>query len=203
MDKQTKKNRILILAMAGAFILPLLISAILVNTTSDWMSWSRKNTGTLIHPAQPLTEFTLQNVKDNANFNLEGLQHKWNVVFIGGATCDEVCKDILYKTRQSRLAKGKEMERIRRIYVVNDGLALSQEMQDFLAQEHPDMVVLSGDANSLKAFAAQFQPDGKSNSGRVYLVDPLGNLMMYYEADFPAKGLIKDLGRLLYVSQIG
>ena len=39
--------------------------------------------------------------------------------------------------------------------------------------------------------------------GEVLLIDPLGNLVMRYESGFVAKGLYKDLKRLLKLSNIG
>ena len=40
-------------------------------------------------------------------------------------------------------------------------------------------------------------------AGRLYLVDPLGNLMMSYERGAPVKGLLDDLKKLLNLSHIG
>ena len=37
----------------------------------------------------------------------------------------------------------------------------------------------------------------------IYLVDPLGNIMMYYGFDFAGKELLKDLKKLLKNSNIG
>ncbi|MGB5671107.1 MAG: hypothetical protein WBM71_11195, partial [Sedimenticolaceae bacterium] len=44
-----------------------------------------------------------------------------------------------------------------------------------------------------------FAPKG----GQLFLVDPLGNLMMYYNLEVPAKGMMRDLQKLLKISQIG
>jgi hypothetical protein len=41
------------------------------------------------------------------------------------------------------------------------------------------------------------------DSHRIYLVDPLGNVMMFYPAGAPAKGMLEDMKRLLRLSQIG
>ena len=38
---------------------------------------------------------------------------------------------------------------------------------------------------------------------QIYLIDPLGNVMMSYPKDATAKGMQKDLKRLLKVSKIG
>jgi len=78
--------------------------------------------------------------------------------------------------------------------------------REFLATEHPDLVVaLVEDATS----AALLEPfpsyDGVpvAAAGRIYLVDPLGNLMMSYPGDAPPKSILTDLERLLKLSHIG
>ncbi len=194
----------MIIGIAIAFILPMAIAAMLVGNTTDWMSWSRKNNGTLVHPAQSLGPFQLFVTSEKEPFGLESIQDKWNVIYIGAGQCNSACQEILYKTRQSRLAKGKEMHRIRRLYIVNEVAADTTQLQQLIQQAHPDLLLLqAANQHELSRFVSQFEIDNQRKPGRIYLVDPLGNLMMYYESDFPAKGLIKDLGRLLHVSQIG
>jgi hypothetical protein len=38
---------------------------------------------------------------------------------------------------------------------------------------------------------------------RVYLIDPLGNLMMCYSVDARPKGMLEDLKKLLRLSHVG
>ena len=47
--------------------------------------------------------------------------------------------------------------------------------------------------------------DGRpvTNAGRIYVVDPLGNLILSYAAAAPDKALLDDLKRLLRLSHIG
>jgi hypothetical protein len=52
------------------------------------------------------------------------------------------------------------------------------------------------------AFLAGFPPAIGSSDG-IYIVDPHGNLMMSYPASGSARGLLKDLERLLRLSNIG
>jgi hypothetical protein len=40
-------------------------------------------------------------------------------------------------------------------------------------------------------------------AGRIYLVDPLGNLLMSYAPDAPDKALLTDVKKLLRLSHIG
>ena len=41
------------------------------------------------------------------------------------------------------------------------------------------------------------------NSHRIYLIDPLGNAMMFYAPAVKSKGVLEDLKRLLSLSSIG
>jgi hypothetical protein len=44
---------------------------------------------------------------------------------------------------------------------------------------------------------------GAADGPRVYLIDPLGNLMMFYAADVKSKGMLEDMKRLLRLSSVG
>jgi hypothetical protein len=52
------------------------------------------------------------------------------------------------------------------------------------------------------ALLAAFPPAVDGAAG-IYIVDPHGNLMMSYPASGSARGLLKDLERLLKLSHIG
>ena len=55
-------------------------------------------------------------------------------------------------------------------------------------------------ARLLEAFP---DPGTAVTSGKLYVVDPLGNLMMSYPGDAPPKSILTDLERLLKLSHIG
>ncbi|UCE89139.1 MAG: SCO family protein, partial [Pseudomonadota bacterium] len=150
----------------------------------------------------PLVEFTLQDTNNQA-YGLEQLRGKWSVVYFASG-CDAGCAETLYDMRQSRLAQGKEYHRVQLVHVPLDG-AVSEQLQALLP-EHPKLTVLTGRPHDVQNMWRQFaaaDPVAEPNRSGVYIVDPLGNLMMSYPGDFTPKQLIKDLQRLLYVSQIG
>ncbi|HID49914.1 MAG TPA: hypothetical protein EYP40_09955 [Chromatiales bacterium] len=64
------------------------------------------------------------------------------------------------------------------------------------------MIVAWGSDDAVRDLLRQFRVDGEQGA-ELYLVDPLGNLMMSYPPEFEAKGLVKDLTLLLKASQIG
>ena len=75
-----------------------------------------------------------------------------------------------------------------------------------LLAEHPDLIVAAPTQGQLDTLTRLIPaPDAAplADTGRIYIVDPLGNLMMSYAADAPDKALLDDLKRLLRLSHIG
>ena len=73
-------------------------------------------------------------------------------------------------------------------------------------KEHAGLEVVYGKPDEIDLVVKQFELKNKApakSAQRLYIVDPLGNLMMSYEKDFDAVGLIKDMTLLLKVSHIG
>jgi hypothetical protein len=60
---------------------------------------------------------------------------------------------------------------------------------DALVAKYPGLRLLSGSGSPLAA--------------GIYIVDPLGNLVLHYPVDASGKSVLTDLKRLLKVSQIG
>jgi len=147
------------------------------------------NYGTLL-PTVPI-EGVEGTRPDGSPFRLTELRGRWVLVAHGGGDCDAVCQRRLYATRQARTMQGKEQERIVRVLLVEGG---AMPPEGLLAQ-HPGLVVV----RVADAVAATFPSGTKS----LYLVDPLGNLVLSYPDDPDIKGIARDLTRLLKASRIG
>jgi hypothetical protein len=120
--------------------------------------------------------------------------------------CTEACRTRLYDTRQVRLALDRDMNRVQRVFIADAGCCDAQ----FLHDQHPDLIAIRADAADaplralLPGLDASAVPTAKSGAApRVYLIDPLGNLMMSYAADAKSKGMLEDMKRLLRLSSIG
>ena len=77
---------------------------------------------------------------------------------------------------------------------------------EFLESEHPDLVVAIAASPQAAALLAQFPTYGDGpveSAGRIWVVDPLGNLLLSYSASAPDKALLADLKKLLRLSHIG
>ena len=123
---------------------------------------------------------------------LEALKGKWVLVTFDPAACGARCEKKLYIVRQIRRAQGKDMERIERLWLVTDGGQPRAELRAALEDAHV--------AGAPPGLARSFPGDA---AGDIYLVDPLGNLMMRYPADPEPARMIKDLQRLLRYSRVG
>jgi hypothetical protein len=147
------------------------------------------NYGTLL-PTAPAPDLRGEG-PDAKPFALSALRGRWVLVVAGDGACDAACRRKLYATRQARTMQGREQERIVRVWLVTDATAPAA---DVLA-DHPGLVVAR-----VPASAAAQLPGGP---GAIYLVDPLGNLVLRYPEDPDIKGIGKDLGRVLKASGIG
>lgn len=201
-DTQTRKragsvrSRLVLLLLFGVFLLPV-VGAYL------WQPTGAMNYGELVSPARPLAEFELRTL-EGKSFALDNLKSRWTLVYFGGGACADACRENLYKMRQVQLAQGREATRVERVYVITDGVPGPGLVS--LLREHPGLHVLRGTVAQVRVLASQFtlaQGTPLDGLDRVYVVDPLGNLMLSYPADADANRMRKDLARLLRVSQVG
>ena len=129
---------------------------------------------------------------------LTALHGHWIFLTVQSAACDDDCSARLYAMRQVRATTGKDMERIERVLVVTgDGVPSAS-----LLAEHPGLIVLKTDAAKLQAVLGE-DPGGGAQPGRIFVVDPMGNLMMRYPPHADPRRMKKDIAKLLMASRIG
>ena len=198
--KSEHNFRIKIILVLVVFLLPLGYAVYLKLT--GWHPKETTNYGNLVVPIIPLNDVKLKTV-DGKEASLKDFEHHWLLVTFGKAPCRDACEQNIYKMRQTHIAQGKYQMRVRRLLVLTgDPTTLTKDR----FKEYPDMVVVTGPVQGVRDLGRQFvTPDGTALDGKdhIYLVDPLGNLMMSYDADADANGIRKDLSRLLRVSRIG
>lgn len=189
--------------LALLFMTPAFVAWVMHNSSEQgWRPDGTTNRGSLIHPARPLTLPAGMVVGEQPA--AEYLQGLWTLLYIGDGDCDAVCNENLYKMRQIRTAQNENMRRVQRAFLVRDE-AISPELQVLLETEYKDMAVQLITAGQLEQLDSFFRVDDGPllDTERVYIVDPLGNLMMYYPPDADPGGMLKDLKKLLKYSKIG
>jgi len=196
-----RRGRRQLLALAALFFVPLAVAFWLYYGPADWRPAGGSHMGDLIDPARPLPELALPTA-DGPPTEAGFLRGRWTMLYVGDGLCDQRCRKALYLMRQSRIALNKDMDRVQRVFLVT-GRCCDRA---FLAQEHPDLVVVRVEDAASAAVLEPFPSyDGVpvSAAGRIYLVDPLGNLLMSYPASAPDKALLTDVKKLLRLSHIG
>ncbi len=201
-DPQRRRGRRQLLLLASLFFVPLLVAFWLYYGGGNWRPAGGTNQGDLVDPAVPLPAVSLAR-PDGTRTAADFLQGKWTIAYLGDGACDERCRKALYLSRQSWIALNKDMDRVQRVF-----LATGPDVDaGFLAAEHADLLVaLVGADTDSKALLDQFPAyDGiaPTAAGRLYLIDPLGNLVLSYSAAAPDKALLADVKKLLRLSHIG
>lgn len=176
--------------MLGFFAAPMFAAWI---AYFGWHPDKHKNYGSLLK-VTPLTQ-TEGTLADGSLFSLDTMKGKWLMVYIHAASCNDACQKQLYYMRQSRLVLGKDQDRVARVWVLAD----RAQPDPVLVRAHPGLMVWRP---AHASFINQF-PAARAGATHIYLVDPLGNLMMRFPENVDPKRLIKDMKLLLKASQIG
>ena len=192
------RSRRQIWILIGAFFAPLALAFVLYYGL-DMRPHGSTNKGDLIHPPLTLPEVELPGVADQT-LAADALRGKWSMVYIGNGACDARCREALTLMRQTRLALGDDLPRVQRVFLISGNCC----DQAYLEAEHSGLLLGRIDNPAGQTLLQTF-PDAAEAAGlgRIYLIDPLGNLMMKYESDAPQKGLLEDLKKLLKLSHIG
>jgi hypothetical protein len=191
-----RRPRRLLIGLALLFFAPLGLAFYLYYGHGRWHPGGRVNAGELVEPARPLPPLALP-LLDSGTTDPNFLKGKWTFLYVTSGLCAERCRARLYDTRQVRLALDRDMKRVQRVLIA-DGDCCDP---DFLHDQHPDLISIRTSREAAPMLA--LLPGATPDAPRVYLVDPLGNVMLSYAGDAKPKGMLEDLKRLLRLSSIG
>jgi len=156
----------------------------------------RTNYGALIDPQRGTDAFAVA-APDGGAGSLAALRGKWVMVSIVAGPCDRPCVDRLYAMRQVRLTTGKDRDRVERLLLVTG----PQLPSDAVMRDYDGTVLLRA---APQAVADLFPADdGRAPADHVYVIDPLGNLMMRFPAPADPNRMKKDIAKLLRASRVG
>ncbi|MGB7481495.1 MAG: cytochrome C oxidase subunit I [Burkholderiaceae bacterium] len=157
----------------------------------------RTNYGTILdpraHPMPALAATTL----DGRPSGLDAYQGKWIMLQVDDASCGEYCQTKLLEMRQLRIMQGRERTRIERVWLVTD----QEPVQTMLLREYDGTHLLRVKPEALQAWLPT--EAGTTPADHIYMIDPLGNLMMRFPKNADPNQVKKDLSRLLKASSIG
>ena len=155
---------------------------------------STNNYGQLLMPQRPAVTLNGKTL-EGQTFEFSQLSGKWSMVIAAGSSCDVVCQTQLYNMRQIRTSTGKNRDRVERIWLVIDNAPIDIP----LLKQHEGLTVVRVEPARLLPWLAA-RPE--ELAGRMWFVDPRGNLMMQYSPGADPKGIRQDLSKLLYVNKV-
>lgn len=202
-----KRPATLLIILALLFGVPL-FGAFFLFKEKDPLSSHTTNHGTLINP--PLDLATLDLKDEQSQPILEkAWKGKWLMLYVNTADhCDAQCDKNLYHMRQIKTATGKDGRRVARAIVTFSSAAPDQHLRNVLDIDFAGTMHFVVGKSELARFISRSRNDNTVRmttplQNLLFLVDPLGNVMMVYPEDTPPMNIFKDLSRLLKLSHIG
>jgi len=162
------------------------------------------NYGTLVEPQRPMPEASALplTTRDGKPFDLSSLKGQWLLVTADSGACDEACVKKLFILRNSHASQGKNVERLARVWFLTDDEPIPEQ----ILEAYRGYNMLRADPEQLAAFLAPKAGPAEHQAALtapMWVIDPLGNLMMEFPADADPISVRDDIRKLLKASRIG
>ncbi len=175
-----RKEFWMLLAM---FILPIAFGTLFFYANPNYFSESTVNYGELIRPVI---------ATDEGDIEIDGvasLQGIWTIVYVS-SLCDDVCEKAVVDMKTIRTLMNADMRRIQRMIIIEDNSTPTSDDKGLIKAR----VTSEKLTQSLK----------KYTENAIYLIDPIGNIILYYgPQNIDIRLVVKDLKRLFKYSRIG
>lgn len=162
-------------------------------------NYSMGNHGKLIKPVIQIEALQLADA-DGKTLSRDELIHKWKMFYIADNDCDADCQQSLYHMRQINIALGKNANRFEHMVIHME--PMTRQFRQLIAQEHEAALHTYGNREVLTTMLGNLE-EKQLTSNAIYIMDPLGNIMMRFEPGTDPKLILKDLNKLLKISRIG
>ena len=180
------------------------IGAFVLYYNPQWHPQEQTNYGQLVDPQRPMPavgELTLTTL-DGQPYDLNQLKGQWLLIAADQAACPEECAKKLFVTRNTHAMTGKNVKRLNRVWFITDDGEVPQAVLD----AYQGTIMLRANPEELARFLTT--PNGITSAKDalaepIWIIDPLGNLMMQYGRDPDPLKVRKDIGRLLHNSRMG
>ncbi len=176
-DNRSRRQLGMILLIAG---LSLAGAYLLFLAVRDGGGWGTTNRGTFVTPATTVSNLDIRD-ESGASADTGGVWWLWVVT---DSPCAAECQQALHQLRQLHILLNKDTRRVRRALVTAAAAQAPELLGGF-----PALELFTGSLSGL--------------ASGIYIVDPIGNLVLWYPFADAGEPVLDDLKRLLKVSQIG
>jgi hypothetical protein len=188
--EKSAMGRLQLLAIAAVFVVPLALAAWMYYFDDSLVPESATNKGALLLPIVSLRDELVGSEIHDVQSN------QWLMLYAGSTGCDDDCIEALLRMRQSRLMLGKDMQRVGRVLLRAESATDTVD----LGEQNVGLIIISD--KGLIRLLEEKRPKALQQGG-CFLIDPLGNLVMYFPPDLDPKEMVGDIKHLLKLSHIG
>lgn len=182
MTDSVKRSRRMLLLLAALFFVPLALS--FAAYYGGWRPAGNTNHGELLQPIRQLPALG------------KPLEGKWALAWVGDGACDADCQTALVFARQTRLSLAKDMTRVKWALLATGNCC----NREYLDAAHEGITVIDAAADR-DALLAVLPAQDLAHS--LFVIDPLGNIVLRYDVRQNPRGLLEDMKKLLKLSHIG
>ena len=194
-----RANQLKLIGIFAIALVPVLL-AVLMYFGKVAIPTDKTNKGLLIWPPVELSKLGIGGKSPLAIVQKE---KTWFLMLAGNGTCEQDCQELLHTMRQVHVSMGRELQRVSRLFVADLAVQPIAEIKDL----YPELKLASFEQhNEASVFSTLMGMDdstGEHGSWHVWLVDPLGNVLLRYDASHSGYDMIDDLKKLLKLSNIG
>lgn len=180
--------------MVILFALPAFL-ALTVYLLRDHFNFTIKSEGLLLTPPLALENLQLT-TENNAKVAAETFADHWWLIYLTPEKCSDECAVQLAKLRSVYLALNKNMPRVKRVLLMQNQALTTDQLQQ-VSQDKPLVIEKISNPRYLLSNCTKATTEG------IFIMDPLGNIMLCYAPQQEAHAILKDMEKLLKASRIG
>lgn len=196
-EKVTLRSRIPVILMVLIIVAPMISAWVAFKYFPDAIrTLGTSNYGRFIDPPVKFLLDSLTDV-DGKVIPADILNKNWTYVYLHSSDCGRACYDRLMLMKNVRLSQGKEISRMKRLFVITSG-EINDELKEMLTN-FPTMrtVLLNNEAqrNSFRKLFTTADEQDSLTAGFIYIIDPDAKLMMYYKTEDKPEAVLDGMGR--------
>lgn len=204
--KSQLESRAALGVITALFVFPLALAWMMWSGVINFDPGSGRNLGELV---QPPIHVDLENhldlerpmTNDGSNETSALFEGHWAILHVVPTPCSPGCLDIITTLRQIHRASGRNQSRIQIALLLSD--EHPPQTADQISRIYPSFLLVKSPGTDLHRVLTEIAAGFSAKvGGSSYLIDPIGNIMMFYEAGSDPNNLKKDLKRLLTWSKL-
>lgn len=209
------KNKVKLSALLLMTILPVALATIYFRSVNGGGLGATSNHGTLIQPPADITALDMRDESGDAQFRrfeemIAGIDadeyqtRPWLMIYVTANDCGQACLERISYLKALHTRLGKNAPRVRRYYLHASEAPISESNQQLFRESYPSMGIAFTSRQALEAGMSAAGADMNLDAENyVLLVDPVGNVMMYYTGQQTHEEIMEDLEHLLKYSSLG